>query len=116
MKKYNISYNVKNKIKNIICSNLIKYNYDVTEKEYVQRRIYQYSNWILCEEGTIKNNACVLWYKSLNDEECMDIMKKMQLLYECIAIKEGDEIDKFSTGFIVQEMADNYDLLIFEHN
>lgn len=46
--------------------------------------------------------------------EYYNVLKSFSL-FSCIVLKEGEGVDKFSVGYVVEETADNYDLLIFKN-
>lgn len=69
----------------------------------------------LMKRGTVYNEGGAIWYKPSNREELLDILTRFPL-FACIVVKDGERIDNFSLGAVVQETASNYDLLIFENH
>lgn len=107
-----ISKDVLENIKDMIYIKLQKYNINNQLYNFVIERKYGISNWALNEQGMIDVNGKIIWYKPFTREECLDIIRQNQL-FSCICLKEGENLERFSTGFVVEETAVNYDLLVF---
>ncbi len=99
-------------IKKLIFSKLLKYNIDEQFYNFVIERMYGSSQWIFDEHGKIENISGAIWYRPLDRDEYFKILKKFSM-FSCISIEDGANINNFSCGYVVQEMEDDYDLLIF---
>jgi len=102
-------------IKNVVITKLIKYNIDDQVHNFVTERMYGASPWILDEHGKLQNAGGAIWYRPLNEEEYINVLKRTPL-FSCISLKDGEKLDDFSFGYVIQETADNYDLLVFSNN
>ena len=76
--------------------------------------MYGKSRWILDERGIVSDTDGAIWYKPFNRDEYYKVLNSFSL-FSCIVLKEGEDVNKFSVGYVVEETADNYDLLIFEN-
>ena len=102
-------------IKNVVITKLIKYNVDDQVYNFVSERMYGTSPWILDEHGKLQNAGGAIWYRPLNEEEYINVLKRTPL-FSSISLKDGEKLDDFSFGYVIQETADNYDLLVFSNN
>lgn len=102
-------------IKKLVFYKLVKYNRNNRLYKYIDERRYGKSQWILDERGKVYNEGGAIWYKPSSRKESLDILTRFPL-FSCIVLKNGEQIDNFSIGYVVQETASNYDLLIFENN
>ena len=102
-------------IKKLVFYKLMKYNIDEKLHKYIDERAYGKSQWILTEQGKINSDSGVIWYKPFNRKETLETLEKFPL-FSCIVLKDGELLDNFSRGYVVEETASNYDLLIFENN
>lgn len=101
-------------IKSMVVTKLIKYNINDQAYNFVTERMYGISQWILDEHGKVQDVGGAIWYKPLNQEEYLKVLKRTPLL-SCISLKDGERLDNFSSGYVIQEAADNYDLLVFSN-
>lgn len=99
-------------IKKIVFDKLINCNKDRSEYEYVLERMYGKSQWILDERGIVSDTDGAIWYRPFDRDEYYNVLKSFSL-FSCIILRNGEDVDKFSVGYVVVETADNYDLLIF---
>ncbi|MDE6055069.1 MAG: hypothetical protein K2G55_15230 [Lachnospiraceae bacterium] len=102
-------------IKRIVFDKLMNCNRDIHEYEYVMERMYGKSKWILDERGIGSDTKGAVWYKPANRDECCHVLEASPL-FSCIILEDGEDIDNFSVGFVVEETADHYDLLILKNN
>ena len=93
---------------------LVKHNTNEQLKKYINERTYGRSQWILDERGKVKSNGQAIWYKPLNRKEIFETLKRFPL-FSCIVLRNGEKVDDFRYGYIVEETASNYDLLIFNN-
>lgn len=93
---------------------MVKYNTNEQLNKYIDERIYGKSQWILDERGKVKGNGQTIWYKPLSRTEILETLKRFPL-FSCIVLKNGEKVDDFRNGYVVQETASNYDLLIFNN-
>ncbi len=101
-------------IKKIIFQGIKKYNIDLQEYNYVLDRLYERSKWILDEEGKRIDEIGAIWYQPKNQEEYLTILKSFPL-FSCVSIRNGEKINDFSYGYVIQETAEDYDLLIYKN-
>lgn len=101
-------------IKKIIFYGIRNYNINWKEYNYVLDRLYEKSNWILDEEGKKIDEIGAIWYQPKNQEEYLNILKNFPL-FSCVSIRNGKKINNFSYGYIIQETAEDYDLLIYKN-
>lgn len=94
---------------------LVKCNKNSKLYKYIDERTYGKSQWILDERGKVYNEGEAIWYKPANRKEYLEILKSSPL-FSCIVLKDGERLDDFSLGYVVQETASNYDLLIFKND
>lgn len=102
-------------IKRLVFYKLVKYNKNNSLYKYIHERTYGKSKWILDERGKVYSGEGAIWYKPNNRKESLEILKSFPL-FSCIVLKEGEQLDRFSFGYVVIETASNYDLLIFKNN
>ena len=100
-------------IKKIIFQGIKKYNINLQEYNYVLDRLYERSKWILDEEGKRIDEIGAIWYQPKNQEEYLTILKSFPL-FSCVSIRNGEKINDFSYGYVIQETAEDYDLLIYK--
>ena len=101
-------------IKKIVFHGIEKYNIDLQEYNYVLDRLYERSKWILNEEGKRIDEIGAIWYQPKNQEEYLTILKSFPL-FSCISIRNGEALNNFSYGYVIQETAEDYDLLIYKN-
>ena len=101
-------------IKKIVFHGIEKYNIDLQEYNYVLDRLYERSKWILDEEGKRIDEIGAIWYQPKNQEEYLTILKSFPL-FSCISIRNGEALNNFSYGYVIQETAEDYDLLIYKN-
>ena len=101
-------------IKKIVFHGIEKYNIDLQEYNYVLDRLYERSKWILDEEGKRIDEIGAIWYQPKNQEEYLTILKSFPL-FSCVSIRNGEKINDFSYGYVIQETAEDYDLLIYKN-
>ena len=101
-------------IKKIVFHGIEKYNIDLKEYNYVLDRLYERSKWILDEEGKRIDEIGAIWYQPKNQEEYLTILKSFPL-FSCISIRNGEALNNFSYGYVIQETAEDYDLLIYKN-
>ena len=111
----NISEKCMAAIKRLVFYKLVKYIRNNRLYKYIDERTYGKSQWILDERGKVYNEGGAIWYKPSSRKESLGILTRFPL-FSCIVLKNGEQIDNFSIGYVVQETASNYDLLIFENN
>lgn len=100
-------------IKKIVFHGIEKYNIDLQEYNYVLDRLYERSKWILDEEGKRIDEIGAIWYQPKNQEEYLTILKSFPL-FSCVSIRNGEALNNFSYGYVIQETAEDYDLLIYK--
>lgn len=100
-------------IKKIVFHGIEKYNIDLQEYNYVLDRLYERSKWILDEEGKRIDEIGAIWYQPKNQEEYLTILKNSSL-FSCVSIRNGEKLNNFSYGYVIQETAEDYDLLIYK--
>ncbi len=101
-------------IKKIVFHGIEKYNIDLQEYNYVLDRLYERSKWILDEEGKRIDEIGAIWYQPKNQEEYLTILKNSSL-FSCVSIRNGEKLNNFSYGYVIQETAEDYDLLIYKN-
>ena len=101
-------------IKKIVFHGIEKYNIDLKEYNYVLDRLYERSKWILDEEGKRIDEIGAIWYQPKNQEEYLTILKNSSL-FSCVSIRNGEKLNNFSYGYVIQETAEDYDLLIYKN-
>ena len=101
-------------IKKIVFHGIEKYNIDLQEYNYVLDRLYERSKWILNEEGKRIDEIGAIWYQPKNQEEYLTILKNSSL-FSCVSIRNGEKLNNFSYGYVIQETAEDYDLLIYKN-
>ena len=101
-------------IKKIVFHGIEKYNIDLQEYNYVLDRLYERSKWILDEEGKRIDEIGAIWYQPKNQEEYLTILKSFPL-FSCVSIRNGEALNNFSYGYVIQETAEDYDLLIYKN-
>ena len=101
-------------IKKIVFHGIEKYNIDLQEYNYVLDRLYERSKWILDEEGKRIDEIGAIWYQPKNQEEYLTILKNSSL-FSCVSIRNGEALNNFSYGYVIQETAEDYDLLIYKN-
>ena len=101
-------------IKNIVFNNLVKYNLNDQFYNFVMERMYGSSQWILDERGKVLEAGGAIWYRPRNKDEYLYVLKKNSL-FSCVSIVDGENLESFSLGYVAQESADNYNLLIFSN-
>lgn len=101
-------------IKKIIFHGIRNYNINWQEYNYVIDRLYEKSNWILDEEGKRIDEIGAIWYQPKSQEEYLDILKKFPL-FSCVSLRNGEKLNNFSYGYVIQETAEDYDLLIYKN-
>ena len=101
-------------IKKIVFHGIEKYNIDLQEYNYVLDRLYERSKWILDEEGKRIDEIGAIWYQPKNQEEYLTILKSFPL-FSCVSIRNGEKLNNFSYGYVIQETAEDYDLLIYKN-
>ena len=84
------------------------------EYNYVLDRLYERSKWILDEEGKRIDEIGAIWYQPKNQEEYLTILKNSSL-FSCVSIRNGEKLNNFSYGYVIQETAEDYDLLIYKN-
>lgn len=100
-------------IKKIVFHGIKKYNINLREYNYVLDRLYERSKWILDEEGKRIDEIGAIWYQPKSQEEYLTILKSFPL-FSCISIRNGEALKNFSYGYVIQETAEDYDLLIYK--
>lgn len=111
----NISEKTIENIKRIVFNKLINHNKNIIQYEYVLKRMYEKSQWIVDERGKVSGTGGAIWYKPVNRDEYCDVLKFFPL-FSCIILQNGEKVDHFSVAYTVQETADTYDLLMFEND
>ena len=101
-------------IKKIVFHGIKKYNINLREYNYVLDRLYERSKWILDEEGKRIDEIGAIWYQPKNQEEYLTILKNSSL-FSCVSIRNGEKLNNFSYGYVIQETAEDYDLLIYKN-
>ena len=102
-------------IKKLVFYKLVKYNKNNQLYKYINERTYGKSKWILDERGKVYSGEGAIWYKPNNRKESLEILKNFSL-FSSIVLKEGEQLDNFSFGYVVIETASNYDLLILKNS
>lgn len=110
----NISEKSIESIKKIVYFYIVKYNTNNQLNNYVAERLHGKSQWILDDRGKIYDEDGAIWFKPQNKDEYLDVLKRFPL-FSCIILKNGENINNFSFGYVVQETATNYDLLVFKN-
>ena len=49
-----------------------------------------------------------------SQEEYLTILKNSSL-FSCVSIRNGEKLNNFSYGYVIQETAEDYDLLIYKN-
>ncbi len=84
------------------------------EYNYVLDRLYMKEvRGFLTKRGKRIDEIGAIWYQPKSQEEYLTILKSFPL-FSCISARNGEALKNFSYGYVIQETAEDYDLLIYK--